>query len=73
MAKVYLETSFFSACVWNRQDPRSLAAQSESRRWWAQQRHLHELVMSPEVIRELSDETFESREEACCSPWPVGD
>ena len=49
MAKVYLETSFFSACVWDRQDPRSLARQDESRRWWAQQRHLHELKISAEV------------------------
>ena len=60
---MYLETSFFSACVWNRTDAKSVASQSESRRGWVQQRHLHELCISPEVIRELSDETFENRDE----------
>lgn len=64
MAKVYLETSFFSACVGERRDARSLASQLESRRWWVQQRHLHELVISPEVIRELSNETFQNRDDA---------
>ncbi|MFH1109089.1 MAG: hypothetical protein V1790_07840 [Planctomycetota bacterium] len=64
MARVYLETSFFSACVWNRTDAKSVASQSESRRWWVQQRHLHELFVSPEVIRELSHETFTNRDDA---------
>ena len=64
MGRVYLETSFFSACVWNRTDAKSVASQSEGRRWWVQQRHLHELCISPEVIRELSDETFANRDEA---------
>jgi len=64
MSKVYLETSFFSACVWDRQDPRSLTRQDESRRWWVQQRRLHELTISAEVIRELSDPTFRNREQA---------
>jgi predicted nucleic acid-binding protein len=64
MAQVYLETSFFSACVWNRQDARSIAWQSESRRWWVQQRHHHELCISAEVIRELSDDSFQNRDEA---------
>lgn len=36
----------------------------ESRRWWVQQRHLHELSTSAEVIRELSDPTFHNREDA---------
>ena len=64
MARVYLETSFFSACVWNRRDARSVVAQSESRRWWVQQRHLHELCVSAEVVRELADETFQNRADA---------
>jgi predicted nucleic acid-binding protein len=64
MAKVYLETSFFSACAWDHQDPRSLSRQDESRRWWVQQRRLHELSTSAEVIRELSDPTFRNREQA---------
>ena len=64
MARVYLETSFFSACVWDRQDALSVARQDESRRWWVQQRHLQELHVSAEVIRELSDATFRNREDA---------
>ncbi len=64
MAKVYLETSFFSACVWERRDHRSLARQDESRRWWVQQRKLHKLLISAEVIRELSDPRFRNRDEA---------
>ena len=64
MARVYLETSFFSACVWNRTDPRSLAAKSESRRWWVQQRMHYDLCISSEVLRELSDITFHNRMDA---------
>jgi hypothetical protein len=64
MAKVYLETSFFSACVWERKDARSLAHQDESRRWWAQQRKLHDLCLSAEVLRELSDPTFYNSHDA---------
>ena len=64
MARVYLETSFFSACVWDRTDPKSLARQDESRRWWVQQRRLHDLCISAEVIRELSDPTFRNRDDA---------
>ena len=61
---MYLETSFFSACVWDRPDPKSIAHCDESRRWWVQQRHLHELCTSAEVLRELSDPTFHNREDA---------
>ena len=64
MATVYLETSFFSACVWDRKDPKSLARQDESRRWWVQQRKHHELCVCAEVLRELSDAKFRNREQA---------
>lgn len=64
MAKVYLETSFFSACVWDRKDAKSLVRQDESRRWWVQQRHLHELCLSAEVLRELSEPSFRNKDDA---------
>lgn len=64
MSRVYLETSFFSACVWDRADVKSLAFQSESRRWWVQRRSSYQLFVSPEVIRELSDPAFTNRVDA---------
>jgi hypothetical protein len=64
MAKIYLETSFFSACVWDRNDPKSLVRQEESRLWWVQERHHHELCLSAEVLRELSDPTFANSADA---------
>ncbi|MEK6700950.1 MAG: hypothetical protein AABZ53_01705 [Planctomycetota bacterium] len=54
MARVYLETSFVSACVSDRQDTASLYRREVSNRWWAEQRHRHELVISDEVVFELS-------------------
>jgi len=64
MAKVYLETSFLSACVWNRTDAKSVVCQDESRRWWQQQRLNHELCLSAEVIRELSQPGFHNKDDA---------
>jgi hypothetical protein len=64
MAKVYLKTSFVSACVWDRQDARSVTRQDESRRWWARQRQFHELSLSVEVLRELSDPSFRNSRDA---------
>jgi len=64
MARVYLETSFFSACVSDRTDPKSVVRRDESRRWWVQQRGLHEPFVSAEVMRELSVATYPHREEA---------
>ena len=64
MARVYLETSFLSACVSDRTDARSVVRRDESRRWWVQQRGLHELLVSAEVIRELSSPAFPYSEEA---------
>jgi hypothetical protein len=64
MAKVYLETSYFSACVWDRKDAMSLARQQESRLWWVQQRQHHELFLSAEVLAELSDPRFRNRDDA---------
>lgn len=64
MARVYLETSFLSACVSDRTDPKSVVRRDESRRWWVQQRRLHALFVSAEVMRELSVATYPHRDEA---------
>jgi hypothetical protein len=64
MAKVYLETSFFSACVWDRTDAKSISYREQSRRWWVHQRDLHELYASAEVLRELGDPAFHNRDDA---------
>jgi predicted nucleic acid-binding protein len=64
MARVCLETSFFSACVSDRQDAKSIVRQDESRQWWVQQRPHHRLFVSPEVMRELSVPSFPHRDEA---------
>jgi hypothetical protein len=64
MGRVYLETSFFSACVWERQDTKSVYRRQQSRLWWVHQRSLHELFISGEVTRELSSPGFRHREAA---------
>lgn len=64
MARVYLETSFFSACVSDRADPKSIYRRDESRRWWVKQRRLHSLFVSAEVFRELSAPTYPHSREA---------
>ncbi len=62
MAKVYLETSFFSACVAGRSDAASIFRKQESQRWWTLQRTAHELSLCAEVLRELSDPAFAQRD-----------
>jgi hypothetical protein len=64
MARVYLETSFVSACVTDRQDPASLYRRQASQEWWATQRLRHALLVSAEVFDELSHPGFRGREEA---------
>lgn len=64
MVRVYLETSFFSACVSDRTDAKSQVRRTESRHWCLNQRHLHELVVCGEVIREFSAPTYPLRDEA---------
>ncbi|MBC7784374.1 MAG: hypothetical protein H7144_11095 [Burkholderiales bacterium] len=61
MAKVYLETSFFSACVSNRDDDGSLWRRQESQAWWTVQRRYHELMISAEVLGELSQPSYPNR------------
>lgn len=53
MARVYLETSFISACVTTRSDAASVYRRESSLEWWHEQRHRHELLISTEVIGEL--------------------
>lgn len=46
MARVYLETSFISACVTDRTDTASLCQRQVSREWWDTQRSAHDLFVS---------------------------
>ncbi len=64
MAKVYLETSFVSACVTNRTSLRSRYEQTASILWWNDERKLHESFISDEVLLELSRPTYPRRDEA---------
>jgi hypothetical protein len=58
MATVYLDSSFISACVTRRKDARSVARRETSREWWETQRQKHTLMISQEVLKELSDPAF---------------
>jgi hypothetical protein len=64
MARVYLETSFISACVTTRADPASIYRRDTSIDWWRAQAPRHELFISAEVIAELSHPDFASGIEA---------
>jgi hypothetical protein len=64
MARVYLETSFFSACVSTRTSPKSVYWREASNEWWQTQRGRHELFISDEVVAELADPQFPAREAA---------
>ncbi|MCC6578944.1 MAG: PIN domain-containing protein [Phycisphaeraceae bacterium] len=61
MAKVYLETSFISACVSQRTDEGSVWRRRESQTWWTLERKLHELWISAEVLAELSHPSHQHR------------
>ncbi len=58
MAAVYLETTFVSALVTDRTDVASLYRREVSRMWWSTQRRRHRVVVSEEVIAELSDPSY---------------
>lgn len=58
VAKVYLETSFFSACVSRRTDPRTAGWKVSSNEWWSREAKRHELFVSAEVLNELSAPDF---------------
>jgi hypothetical protein len=62
--KVYLETSFASACVTTRLDASSVHRKKESLEWWASERSKHDLWVSDEVLVELGNPAYPSRAEA---------
>src|SRR5262245_8532721 len=64
MATVYLETSFFSACVTTRQDVDSQSWRGRSLSWLKTQAPRHELFISAEVVAELSAPTYPNRDAA---------
>ena len=64
MAKVYLETSFVSACVSSRTDVASSYRRDLSQEWWKTQRARHLLFISAEVRDELSHPDYPSSENA---------
>lgn len=64
MARVYLETSFFSACVSDRRDARSEYSRMRSRQWWVHQGSEYDLFLSAEVLRELSAPGFRHGDQA---------
>lgn len=59
MARVYLDTSFFSTCVSTRTSPKSAGWRETSSEWWETQAARHALHVSDEVVAELSDPDFE--------------
>ena len=61
MAKVYLEPSYFSACVSRRTAPRIAGWRATSLEWWRTQAPKHRLFVSPEVVAELSAPEFPDR------------
>ena len=64
MARVYLETSFFSACVTSRTGDLDIGRRASSNLWWRSQAKHHDLFISPEVVRELSAPTFPNGDKA---------
>ena len=64
MAKVYIESSFFSACVTARSSEKIAGWRASSNEWWKTQRRYHDIFISGEVIRELSAADFPNRERA---------
>ncbi len=64
MDRVYLETSFFSACVDSRETVRSRAWRESSLDWWQNRRSSYACCISPEVVGELSAPGFVHRDAA---------
>lgn len=64
MARVYLETSFVSACVTSRQDLASRYRKEGSLEWWRAQSRRHAIFVSAEVVRELSAPSYPARDRA---------
>jgi predicted nucleic acid-binding protein len=64
MARVYLDTSFVSACVTTRDDPASIVRRETSTDWMRTQSGDHRLFVSAEVVNELNSPAFRQRDAA---------
>lgn len=64
MSKIYLETSFISACVTTRSTIRSVYEREVSLYWWKQEAPKHNVFVSDEVVHELSDPRYPRSAEA---------
>jgi hypothetical protein len=64
MARVYLETSFISACVSTRADISSQYRRQASTEWLQQQSPRHDVFVSAEVLGELEAADYQSKAEA---------
>jgi predicted nucleic acid-binding protein len=64
MARVYLDTSFVSACVTTREDASSIVRRETSLEWMDTQSSMHELLASAEVVNELNQSSYPQRDEA---------
>lgn len=64
MARVYLDTSFVSACVSARTDTLNLYRRELSQNWMASQSTRHNVFISAEVLTELGHPEFRQREAA---------
>lgn len=64
MARVYLDTSFVSACVATREDTASVYRRELSRRWLTQDVASHQAFVSLAVLNELSDPAYPTRDAA---------
>lgn len=62
MARVYLETSFLSACVTTRTSARAVYEREMSLTWLEAERASNDLVIADSVIVELSAPTYRDRE-----------
>ncbi len=71
MARVYLETSFVSACVTERSDLGNQFRQEESLKWWQREMSKHEVVTSEEVVRELGNPGHRTRVQALAMIEPI--
>jgi hypothetical protein len=58
VAAIYLETSFFSECCTIRKGPIARGRRATSLSWWRRYAKKFELLVSDEVIRELSSPDF---------------
>jgi len=64
VARVYVETSFFSACVSTKTSQKIAGWRASSNEWWETRRIDHELFVSGEVLIELSDPEYVNSERA---------